>query len=89
MVGACPLDEEWVAVYTQNGAFLLDTKADTLAPFPHAYEIECYSSKYNCMLKDHKGTLWVGTQNGLFKMEEVKGKGTKAKNTKHLIELRD
>ena len=82
MVGACPLDEEWVAVYTQNGAFLLDTKADTLAPFPHAYEIECYSSKYNCMLKDHKGTLWVGTQNGLFKMEEVKGKGTKSEKYK-------
>ena len=82
MVGACPLDEEWVAVYTHNGAFLLDTKADTLAPFPHAYEIECYSSKYNCMLKDHKGTLWVGTQNGLFKMEEVKGKGTKSEKYK-------
>lgn len=82
MVGACPMDGDWVAVYTQNGAFLLDTKADTLASFPHAYEIECYSSKYNCMLKDHKGTLWVGTQNGLFKMEEVKGKGTKSEKYK-------
>lgn len=68
MVGACPLDEEWVAVYTQNGAFLLDTKADTLASFPYVSEIERYSSKYNCMLKDGDGRLWVGTQNGLFSL---------------------
>ena len=66
MVGACPLDEDWVAVYTQNGIFKLNTKTDTLAPFPHADEIERYSSKYNCMLKDHEGMLWIGTQNGLF-----------------------
>jgi len=68
MVGACPLDGDWVAVYTQNGAFLLDTKADTLAPFPNASEIERYSNKYNCMLKDPEGHLWVGTQNGLFSL---------------------
>ena len=66
LVGACPLEGNWVAVYTQNGAFLLDTKADTLASFPNVSEIERYSSKYNCMLKDHEGHLWVGTQNGLF-----------------------
>ena len=72
MVGACPLEGDWVAVYTQNGAFMLDTKADTLAPFPNATEIEHYSSKYNCMLKDGDGRLWVGTQNGLFLMEGVK-----------------
>lgn len=75
MVGACPIDEDWVAVYTQNGAFLLDTKADTLAPFPHASAIECYSSKYNCMLKDSEGCLWVGTQNGLFQMGRIREKG--------------
>lgn len=72
MVGACSLDGEWVAVYTQNGAFLLDTKADTLATFPHISDIERYSSKYNCMLKDNDGRLWVGTQNGLFLMESAK-----------------
>ena len=68
MVGACPMDGDWVAVYTQNGAFLLDTKADTLASFPYVSEIERYSSKYNCMLKDGDGRLWVGTQNGLFSL---------------------
>ena len=66
MVGACPLDKDWVAIYTQNGIFMLNTKTDTLASFPHANEIERYSSKYNCMLKDHKGMLWIGTQDGLF-----------------------
>ena len=39
MVGACLLDDKWVAVYTQNGIFLLDTQADTLAAFPYAKEI--------------------------------------------------
>lgn len=66
MVGACLLDDAWVVVYTQNGLFMLDTSADTLAPFTQAKEIERYSSKYNCMLKDRNGLLWVGTQNGLF-----------------------
>ena len=66
MVGACPLDEQWVAVYTQNGIFMLDIQADTLAPFPYAQAIERYSSKYNCMLKDDQQRLWIGTQNGLF-----------------------
>jgi len=69
MVGACPLDRNKVAVYTQNGAFLLDTEKDALFPFPKASEIERYSCKYNCMLKDHGGNLWVGTQNGLFMMK--------------------
>ena len=68
-VGACPLDDKWVAVYTQNGALLLDTENDTLATFPCSDVIERYSSKYNCMLKDGGNNLWVGTQNGLFKIE--------------------
>ena len=65
-VGACPVDQRWVAVYSQNGAFMLDILADTLAPFPGGKQIEQYSTKYNCMVKDSEGTLWVGTQNGLF-----------------------
>ncbi|MBP5770984.1 MAG: helix-turn-helix domain-containing protein [Bacteroidaceae bacterium] len=66
LVGAFPLSSRWTVIYTQNGAFMLDTQADTLAPFPHAQEIERFSSKYNCLLKDADGRLWVGTQNGLF-----------------------
>ena len=71
-VGACPLDDKWVAVYAQNGAVLLDTENDTLASFPCSDAIERYSSKYNCMLKDGENNLWVGTQNGLFKIEGQK-----------------
>ena len=67
IVGACVLAEPWVVLYTQNGACLLDTKADTLAAFKPAESIGEYSDKYNCILLDAKGNLWVGTQNGLFK----------------------
>ena len=66
IVGACALAEPWVVLYTQNGASLLDTKADTLAAFKPGECIGEYSDKYNCMLRDAKGNLWVGTQNGLF-----------------------
>ena len=66
IVGACALAEPWVVLYTQNGACLLDTQADTLAAFKPADSIGEYSDKYNCMLRDTKGNLWVGTQNGLF-----------------------
>ena len=66
IVGACAVDDSWVVLYTQNGACLLDTQADTLAAFKAAEFIGEYSDKYNCMLRDTKGNLWVGTQNGLF-----------------------
>ena len=69
IVGACVLAEPWVVLYSQNGACLLDTKADTLAAFPAAEVIGEYSDKYNCMLRDAKGNLWVGTQNGLFQVK--------------------
>lgn len=66
IVGACVIDSQWTAVYSQNGAFLLDIKADTLAPLPVAKTIERYSDKYNCMTLDAQKRLWTGTQNGLF-----------------------
>lgn len=66
LVGACPLDDEWVLVYSQNGAFLLDTKTDTFAFLDATKEIERFSNKYNCAVSDAKGLLWIGTQNGLF-----------------------
>lgn len=68
-VGACPVDERWTVVYAQNGVFMLDTENDTLARFSPVSEIERYATKYNCMLKDREGRLWVGTQNGLFVVE--------------------
>ena len=65
-VGTCPIDGQWTVVYTQNGAFMLDTRADTLAAFAPADDISQYATKYNCMLRDREGRLWIGTQNGLF-----------------------
>lgn len=67
IVGACAIGEPWVVLYTQNGACLLDTKVDTLATFTPAEVIGEYTDKYNCMLQGRDGTLWIGTQNGLFK----------------------
>lgn len=67
-VGACPVDDRWTVVYAQNGAFRLDTKADTLAPFAANDVVARYTTKYNCMLRDDDGQLWVGTQNGLFRV---------------------
>lgn len=65
-VGACQIADDRVLVYTQNGAFLLDTRADTLCDFAPAREIARWSEKYNCAVQDHEGRLWIGTQNGLF-----------------------
>lgn len=70
IVGACPIDAKWTVLYSQNGAAMLDTEADTIAVFPLSKEIEHYTEKYNCMIRDAKGCLWIGTQNGLFKSDE-------------------
>ena len=66
IVGACPLTENDVLVYSQNGAFLLDVKHDSINEFAPASEIARWTEKYNCALRDSKGRLWLGTQNGLF-----------------------
>jgi len=80
-VGACVIDSLWTAVYSQNGAFLLNIKADTLAPLPATKNIEHYSDKYNCMALDRKNRLWVGTQNGLFKIQELTDLGTEGRKS--------
>ncbi len=67
LVGVVPIDGRWAVVYSQNGAFMLDIKSDTIAGFPPARDIETWTDKYNCMLLGRDGTLWVGTQDGLFK----------------------
>lgn len=68
MVGACNITGQpgHVAVYTQNGAFVLNTCADTISPLLHSSAIANYSNKYNCMLIDSQRHIWAGTQNGLF-----------------------
>lgn len=69
-VGACTIDQQWTAIYAQSGIILLDTRADTLAQMPAAQAIGRHATKYNCMLKDRDGRLWIGTQNGLFCIEK-------------------
>lgn len=72
IVGACLSENPWVVLYTQNGACMLDTEADTLAAFKPLEIIGEYTDKYNCMVRGRDGTLWAGTQNGLFKIEKLK-----------------
>ena len=76
LVGACPMAEEnRVLVYAQDGVFILDTRADTLCDFPARETIERYADKYNCALQARDKRLWVGTQNGLFVVEDGKAGG--------------
>ncbi len=70
LIGACSIAPNQTIVYSQNGAFLLDTRTDTISAFPFTEAIEKHSYKYNCMLLDAKGILWIGTQNGLFAVEK-------------------
>ena len=70
IVGACRLPQDsLVAVYTQNGIFVLDTGNDTMDAFAPASRMGRYTDKYNCMIADSRQRLWVGTQNGLFRIE--------------------
>lgn len=67
LIGACPLGNNKVAVYSQNGAFVLDTRNNRIEPFQPAEEIARFTDKYNCMLMEpRRQRLWIGTQNGLF-----------------------
>lgn len=73
MIVAQPLtNRNHVAVCTQNGFFLLDTRADTLMLHPLIQQAAHFSRKYNCMLLDRTGRLWVGTQNGLLLVADGK-----------------
>ena len=78
LVGACPLSVNRVVVYAQNGAFVLNTQKNTVETFTPQEIINDYSDKYNCIIKDRKGKLWIGTQNGLFVYD---GKRTKRFST--------
>ncbi|MCR5395227.1 MAG: AraC family transcriptional regulator [Bacteroidales bacterium] len=64
--GACVLSQWRVAVYTDNGAFLLDVQTDKMSPLPCADYIAQWSNLYHCMELDNYLRLWVGTHNGLF-----------------------
>lgn len=67
LMGACSLGNNKVVVYSQNGAFVLDTKRNRIEPFKPAEKIARFTDKYNCMLMESRQQrLWIGTQNGLF-----------------------
>ncbi len=72
MVCAIPLGKTTreVLVLTQNGAFVLDTQTDTCQPFEAVQSALRYSNKYNCVMRDLDGRLWLGTQNGLLMLTQ-------------------
>lgn len=65
IVAAQLTNRNHVAVCTQNGFFVLDTSCDTLLQHPLIQHAAHFCRKYNCILLDRTGRLWVGTQNGL------------------------
>ena len=73
MIVAKPLtNRNHFAVCTQNGFFILDTQADTIKYHPLVQQAAHFSRKYNCILLDRTGRLWVGTQNGLLLVADRK-----------------
>ena len=71
MIVAEPLsNRNHIAVCTQNGFFILDTRTDTLMRDPLVQQVAHFCRKYNCILHDRTGRLWVGTQNGLILIAE-------------------
>lgn len=73
MIVAEPLtNRNHFAVCTQNGFFILNTQTDTLMQHPLIQQASHFCRKYNCILHDRTGRLWVGTQNGLILIAEGK-----------------
>lgn len=67
MIDAVPYDNKgtWLVI-TQNGMFLLDTHTDKISEMLETESVSQFTSKYNCVLHDSQGCIWLGTQNGLF-----------------------
>ncbi len=66
IVGACNMPDGNLIIYSENGAFVLNTKTDKIEPFSPSEKIMPHSNKYNCIYTDRQGKIWIGTQNGLF-----------------------
>lgn len=75
MIAATRLkDTDKVAVCTQNGLFVLNTKENTIEVPPCLKATSRFSHKYNCILYDKSGRIWIGTPNGLIVMKDDKMK---------------
>lgn len=73
MIDAAPLsNRNHVAVCTQNGAFVLDIAENRVRQMAAIQQAAHYCRKYNCILLDRTGRLWVGTQNGLLLVDDGK-----------------
>jgi len=70
IVGATLNNRNHVAVCTQNGLFVLDTRRDSILQHNLIQQASHYSQKFNCILLDRTGCLWVGTQNGLLRVAD-------------------
>ena len=71
IVAACKTEQpNEVIVCTQNGLFILDTKKDEIHQMDAVESLAKYSRKYNCILRDRIGRIWIGTQNGLLVMSK-------------------
>ena len=70
MVDVCRADGGWL-VGTQNGFFFFNET--TLTPDLQHFDLlngNPWSDKCNCLLRDHQGIIWIGTQNGLLRYDE-------------------
>lgn len=66
MVAAHVLDRpDLIAVCTQNGIFVLDVAQTRIRQIEELKSTSRYSHKFNCIFRDRKGRLWLGTPAGL------------------------
>lgn len=70
IVAAQLTNRNHVGICTQNGFFLLDVAHDKLVSMPIIQQATHFSRKYNCILLDRTGRLWLGTQNGLLMLSD-------------------
>lgn len=70
IIAACPThrDDE-VLICTQNGLFILNVKNDKIRTIDAVEKFNRYTRKINCAIKDRRGRIWIGTQNGLLLMQ--------------------
>ena len=54
-----------IAICTQNGMFLLNVSNDSIDEFKPLQTVSKFTQKFNCILLDSHGRLWIGTGNGL------------------------